>query len=226
MGVNTWIREVEDTPSQPWLLTGIPQRAELAKRDFQSARVRDRDALAHNVDEARLESRWRCFSLCDVARAWRRLLKRRISRVSHKLPFKPSSGPARSRHRPPSNSSRALFQVAPSAFCGWPSWSRLIGLNKITKGLWRKSTTPSGANGSVASLRSLLSQGLSSTVCLVDLGRHQLHLLVYQSLVPYRHSFRAETRGSRQPRPRVARRQQAHLQGHITPWWNSPRFLP
>jgi hypothetical protein len=82
--------------------------------------------------------------------------------------------------------------VAPSASLGWLSRNRLIGLVKRTKGLRRKLTTPGGANGSVASWRSLRSPALRSIVCLADLGRRPLHLLVCQSLVPYRRSFGAE----------------------------------
>jgi hypothetical protein len=189
------LHEVQYTLSKAWLLTGIPERSELAKRDIPITGIRNGRSLANDVHAARVESNWRRFPLRNVARVWRhQLLRRQISRTNRKLPFKPNSGPVHYRRQPPLSNSSASFQVAPSAYSGWLSRNRLIGWVKRTKGLRRKLTTPGGANGSVASWRSLRSPALRSIVCLADLGRRQLHLLVCPSSVPYRRLFEAENR--------------------------------
>jgi hypothetical protein len=146
------LHEVQDTLSKARLLTGIPERAELAKRDIPITDIRNGRSLADDVHAARVEGHWRRFPLRDVARVWRHeFLRRQISRTNRKLPFKPNSGPVRYPRQPPSSNSSASFQVAPSASSGWLSRNRLIGLVKRTKGLRRKLTTPGGVNGSVAS---------------------------------------------------------------------------
>jgi hypothetical protein len=115
------IHEVQDTLSKAWLLTGIFERVELAKRDLPFAGIRNADPLAGDVHAARLESDWRRFPLRNVARVWRhKLLKRQISRTNRKLPFKPSSGLVRYRRQPPSSNSSASFQVLPSRYSSVP----------------------------------------------------------------------------------------------------------
>jgi hypothetical protein len=210
------LHEVQDTLSKAWLLTGIPERTELAKRDIPITGIRNGRSLADDVHAARVESHWRRFPLRNVARVWRhKLLRRQISRTNRKFPFKPNSGPVRYRRQPPSSNSSASFQVGPSASLGWQSSNRPIGLVKRTKGLRRKLTTPGGANGSVASWRSLRSPALRSIVCLADLGRRPLHLLVCPSLVPYRRSFGAENQA---PNSKSAVAKVRPPRGFTGPW--------
>ena len=129
------LHEVQDTLSKAWLLTGIPERAELAKRIIPITGIRNGRSLVDDVDAARVGSHWRRFPLRNGARVWRhKLLRRQISRTNRKLPFKLNSGPVRYRRQPPSSNSSASFQVAPSAYLGWLSRNRLIGLVKKTKG--------------------------------------------------------------------------------------------
>jgi hypothetical protein len=110
------LHEVQDTLSKAGLLTGIPERIELAKRAIPITGIRNGRSLADDVHAARVESHWRRFPLCNVARVWRhKLLRRQISRTNRKLPFKPNSGPVRYRRRPPSSNSSASFRVGPSA---------------------------------------------------------------------------------------------------------------